>query len=170
MPSLSFQLLTDPADAALALARFRGHLSPNGRLVISFKAKLWPGRRPPAQGEWTDWFKMAEQERAEDGLTIRRWIRLMFDYAAQLEHEENRYEVLRGDVVLQSETHHRSPAVRWYSQSQALACFEAAGFTDLTITAADTFTPATAEDTLFKITAVRVAPSAEYVESPIARS
>ena len=61
-------------------------------------------------------------------------------------------------------------AVRWYSQSQALACFEAAGFTDLTITAADTFTPATAEDTLFKITAIRVAPSAEYVESPIARS
>jgi hypothetical protein len=45
--------------------------------------------------------------------------------------------------------------VRWYSQSQALALFEAAGFTDLKMTVADSSTPATAEDNSVKIRGAR---------------
>jgi SAM-dependent methyltransferase len=154
VPSLSFQLLLEPAVAARAMERFHSHLAPGGVLVMSFKSKLWPGRRTPPQMVWSDWFQLAEQRR-EDGALIRRWTRARYDHDQQLEHEENRYEVLHGDVVVQSELHQRSPAVRWYSQSQALACFERAGFADLRLTARDTFEPAAPEETVFKIAGVR---------------
>jgi hypothetical protein len=57
--------------------------------------------------------------------------------------------------VVDEELHQRSPAVRWYSQDQALAGFEQAGFADLTLTSADSFDPASTDDTPFKINGVR---------------
>jgi len=153
--SLSFQLLTDPTDAARAMAAFHEQLEPGGVLVVSYKSKLWPGRRRPPQMQWSEWFNMAEAPRGEDGAVIRRWIRARFDHDQQLEHEENRYQLLRDGAVLHEELHQRSPAVRWYAQDQALKGFEQAGFGDLTLTSADTFDPASPDDTLFKITGVR---------------
>ena len=44
----------------------------------------------------------------------QRWMRSRYDHDQQLEHEENRYEVLRDDVVIQTEHLGRSPCVRWY--------------------------------------------------------
>jgi SAM-dependent methyltransferase len=155
VPSLSFQLLTDLSAADRAMARFYGQLAPGGVLVMSFKSKLWPGKRTPAQMEWSDWYMLGERQRGEDGATIRRWIRARYDHEGQLEHEENRYEVVEADTVVQTEFHGRSPAVRWYSQSEALACFERAGFTDLQTTFADTFEPASPEDTIFKVFGAR---------------
>jgi len=150
VPSLSFQLVLDPAAAAATMRRFYDQLSPGGMLVMSFKSRLWDGRRTPPQMQWSPWFKLAEQQR-QDGDTIRRFIRTMYDHDQQLEHEENRYEVLRDGEVIETEFHSRCPCVRWYSQSQALALFEAAGFTELTMTVADSSTPATAEDNSVKI-------------------
>ena len=121
---------------------------------MSFKSRLWDNRRTPPQMEWSPWFKLAEKTR-EDGDTIRRFIRTMYDHDQQLEHEENRYEVLRDGEVIETEFHSRCPCVRWYSQSHALALFEAAGFTDLKMTAADSSTPATAEDNSVKIRGAR---------------
>jgi SAM-dependent methyltransferase len=155
VPSLSFQLLTDLDDTARAMARFHEQLEPGGVLAMSYSSKLWPGRRTPPQMQWSDWFNMAEAPRAEDAAVIRRWIRARFDHDQQLEHEENRYQLLRDGVVVEEELHQRSPAVRWYSQEQALAGFEQAGFTQIAITAADSFDPASAGDPLFKITGVR---------------
>lgn len=155
VPSLSFQLLTDSADANAAMAQFYDQLAPNGLLVLSLSAKLWPSRRTPPQMERSDWYKLAEQVRPEDGATIRRWIRTRYDHDEQLEHEENRYEVLRDGVVVATEEHGRSPAVRWYSQSQATAMVEQAGFTDVKIAAGDTLDPATPDDLRFKLFATR---------------
>jgi hypothetical protein len=151
VPSLSFQLLTDLDAARRALTRFREHLAPGGVLVASFKVRLWPGRRTPAQMQWSEWFKLGEAPRPEDGLVIRRWIREKYDHELQLEHEENRYELLREGVVIETERHSRSPCVRWWTLDQALAAFAEAGFADVRSTAADTYEPASSDDNLFKV-------------------
>ncbi len=155
VPSLSFQLLTDPARAARAMSLMHDHLAPGGLLVVSFQSKLWPGRRTPEQLEWSDWFRLAEAVRPEDGQMIRRWIRARFDHVAQLQYEENRYELLRGDTVVASELHRRFPAVRWYSQAQAAGLFAPADFEDIRITAGDTLDAAQAEHTQFKVWGAR---------------
>jgi SAM-dependent methyltransferase len=151
VPSLSFQLLTDLSAAARALARFRDHLAPGGVLVLSFQAKLWPGRHTPQQQEWTSWYKEAEQPRPEDGAVIRRWSRERFDHELQLVDEENRYELLRDGEVVESEFHERSPCVRWYSLAQALEIVERAGFADVRATTGDSFDPAPTGDLRFKV-------------------
>ena len=155
VPSSSFQLLTDPAAARRAMARFHDHLEPGGVLVMPFMSKLWRGKATPAQMEWSDWLKIGEARRSEDGATVRRWMRSRYDHEQQLQHEENRYEVLRGDVVVQTEHLGRSPCVRWYSQAQARSLFELAGFTVEAMTSGFIFEPATAEDTTFCILASR---------------
>jgi ubiquinone/menaquinone biosynthesis C-methylase UbiE len=155
VPSSSFQLLTDEAAAEAAMARFHHHLAAGGLLVAPFMSKLWPGRRIPAQMQWSDWFKRGEATRPQDGATIRRWIRTRYDHERQLEHEENRYEVLREGVVTETEHHGRSPCVRWYSQAQALALFERAGFSAVRKTSGFTFDPASADDTTFCVLASR---------------
>jgi SAM-dependent methyltransferase len=149
VPSSSFQLLTDPSAASQALRRFREHLDPGGVLVMSIMSKLWPGKRVPIQMEWSRWVKIGERQRPDDGATIRRWIRTRYDHAEQLEHEENRYEVLVDDVIVQTEMHRRSPAVRWYSQAQARSLYEAEGFTGVSLTSGFTFEPASEADTMF---------------------
>ena len=149
VPSSSFQLLTREADAAEALQRFYGQLRPGGLLVMSIMSKLWPGKQAPVQMEWTKWFRAGEQIRPQDGRTICRWIRTCYDYDLQLEHEENRYEVVANGTVMHSELHCRSPAVRWYSQAQIMATYERAGFVDVRTTSGFTMAPAAAEDTTF---------------------
>jgi SAM-dependent methyltransferase len=155
VPSLSFQLLTDLGAARSALTRFLEHLTPGGVLVASFKVRLWPGRRTPPQMEWSDWFKLAEAQRPEDGLLVRRWVRGMYDHEQQLEHEENRYELMRAGQVIETENHSRSPCVRWWTLDQALAAFEQAGFADVRATSGDTHEPASSEDNLFKVWGAR---------------
>jgi SAM-dependent methyltransferase len=154
VPSLSFQLVLDPAAATATMRRFHDQLAPGGLLVMSFKAKLWEDRPTPPRMQWSPWFKLVERQR-EDGDTIRRFIRTMYDHDRQLEHEENRYEVLRDGEVIESEFHSRCPCVRWYWQPQALALFEAAGFTDVRMTATETENPATPDDNSFKIRGTR---------------
>jgi SAM-dependent methyltransferase len=151
VPSLSFQLLTDLGAAARALERFHEHLAPGGVLVLSFKEKLWPGRRTPPHREWTPWYKLAEQTRAEDGATIRRWIRERFDHELQVTDEENRYELVRDGVVEVTDFHQRSPCVRWYSLAQALEIVERAGFATVHATTGDSFDPAPPGDKRFKV-------------------
>jgi len=153
--SSTFQLITDPARAARAMACFHDRLVPGGVLAMSIMSKLWRGKRTPAQMEWSDWLKLAEAPRAEEGDAIRRWIRTRYDHDNQLEHEENRYEVLRNGAVVHTETHARAPAVRWYSQSQAAACCEAAGFAKVVVTSGFTFEPAQPSDTTFCLLATR---------------
>jgi hypothetical protein len=154
-PSSTFQLLTDASAATQAMMRFRDHLQRDGLLVMPFMSKLWHGRRTPPQMEWCDWYKLGEAQRPEDGATIRRWTRARYDHDQQLEHEENRYEVLLGGVVTQTEHLGRSPCVRWYSQAQARALHEQNGFTVAAMTSGFSFDPATPEDTMFCILATR---------------
>jgi SAM-dependent methyltransferase len=154
VPSLSFQLVLDPPAPETAMARFHDHLAPGGVLVMSLKSRLWENRRTPPQMQWSPWFKLAERER-DDGATVRRFIREMYDHDQQLEHEENRYEVLRDGEVIEAEFHSRCPCVRWYWQDQAIGLFERAGFANIRMTAQESVRPATPEDNSFKIRGTR---------------
>ncbi len=155
VPSSSFQLLTEPEAAHRALASFHAHLQPGGVLAMPFMSKLWPGRRTPEPMQWLDWSIVGEATRPGDGALIRRWIRTRYDHDAQLEHEENRYEVVKDGVVVRTEHHGRSPCVRWYSQAQAVELVEAAGFSVDAVTSGFTFDPVRPEDTTFCILATR---------------
>jgi SAM-dependent methyltransferase len=156
VPSSSFQLLTDAQDAKEAMARFYKHLLPDGIFVMSIMSKLWKGNTPPVQMQWSEWRKVAEGVRREDGATIRRSMRMRYDHEQQLEHEEDRFEVLRDNQIIQSEICSRAPATRWYTQAQAIACCERAGFTAVTATSRFTLGPASPADTLFCVIGTRL--------------
>lgn len=147
VPSSSFQLITNAAEARDVMRRFSDHLAPGGVLVMSLMISI-PAERPP-QREWTAWFKAGQQERAEDGALVRRQMRVMYDYEEQLEHLETRYQVLNDGVVTQEEIHMRSPSVRWYAQDQARQLFRDAGFADVRLTGGFTDAPAAPGDTPF---------------------
>jgi SAM-dependent methyltransferase len=156
VPSLSIQLLTQPGEIDRALAAFRAHLVPGGRVALSFRCGPWGDDQAPepGDGEWSNWVVDAEAERL-DGAVVRRWVRIRVHPAAQLLDEVFRYEVIRHGVVVASEQRGHTPTIRWYSLDQALALVEAAGFTRPIATRASTFEPARPGDPQFKIVAVR---------------
>jgi len=120
VPSSSFQLVLDPADAAEAMARFAAHLEPGGCLVLPFIAL---GRRgAPLEETW-----VAEATRPEDGATVRRTAWARYDPATQLEETRDRYEVIIDGRTVQAETHERNPATRGYALAEATALFVEAG-------------------------------------------
>ncbi len=153
VPSSSFQLVLDPANAHEAMIRFYGHLLPGGTLAMPFMI-LWtqPSDSDTIEEEWGP---PKERVRPEDGLTVRRTSRSTYDLRNKLEHTEDRYELLSDAEVIHTEHHKRSPATRWYSQEETLALFRDAGFSDITMLKGFTFEPATPDDDLFTILARR---------------
>lgn len=151
VPSSSFQLLTEPADAAEALRRLYQHLEPGGVLVMSlYILGIDDAGQPIDQEEWTQ-----EVVRPEDGAIIRRWSRSVYDHANQMEDTEDRYEVIVDGVVVASEQRSRPRATRGYTQAQAIALLQQAGFADVHLTSGFSFAPAAAGDTLFCVFGTR---------------
>jgi SAM-dependent methyltransferase len=151
VPSSSFQLLTDEAQARQAMARFFAHLVPGGGVLAMPFMLLWKEGDPRE----TDWDLIREEHRPDDGATARRWSRAWYDVENRLEHTEDRYEVRVDDQVTASEHHRRSPATTWYTQAQAVALYEAAGFVDIRVFKEFSFEPAGEADTLFSVVGVR---------------
>jgi SAM-dependent methyltransferase len=147
VPSSSFQLLTDPVDATSAMRSFYRHLQPGGVLVMPFMI-LYAG--PQEGGTVTvDWRLAVEKVRPEDGATVRLWSRTVFDLTHRLEHFEDRFEVVRGEEILASETHTRSPATCWYTQAQAVELYLSTGFDDIQVMTEFSGQRANAEDVIF---------------------
>lgn len=156
VPSTSFLLLPDLADAKAALAAFRAHLVPGGQLALSFRtAPMWDGPGPPPpDGKWSEWTVDAKATR-RDGARVRRWWRARFHAAEQLVDEVFRYEVIEAGAVTRSEELGHVPTLCWYSLDQASALIADAGFTDLVATSDSSFEPASAADGRFKIVGKR---------------
>ena len=143
VPSSSFQLVTDPAAAAAGMRRFYDHLEPGGAVAMSFMA-LWQAGDPLE----TPWRMVAEQVRPEDGAVVRRWCRSRYEPARQLEHTEDRYEVVRDGEVIAAETHRRSPATRSYTHAEVRDLYDGAGFVDVQVFREWSATPASADDAI----------------------
>jgi SAM-dependent methyltransferase len=154
VPSSSFQLVTDSQDAAQAMKRFYQHLEPGGVLAMPFMI-LYSEDAGEAVQVQEDWEMAAEQPRPEDGALVRRWTRSRFDLTNQLEHTEDRYEVVRDGQVIASEYHARSPATRWYTQDQAARLFQDAGFEQLFLTGGFHWEAASPQDTFFCVLGAR---------------
>ena len=169
VPSSSFQLLTEASDAREALRRFHDHLEPGGSLAMSFML-MWSGL-PQTAEQAEKWHMRKRLAELEDGsptatlkngrrssgpkATVRRWSRARYDSDAQLEHTEDRYEVIVDGEVVETEEHSRSPSARWYTQEQSRALFEAAGFAGVRLYSAFSQDAATADDRIWTATAAR---------------
>jgi len=149
VPSSSFQLLLDPEQARLAISNFFNHLLPGGTLVMPFM-KVWE------EGFDSSWRQTGEKMRPSDGATVKRWSRNWYDPETQLEHTEDRYEVIRDGVTISNEYHVRSPATREYTQQQAQDLYIKSGFVDICNYKGFTRQPATADDEIFSITGKRL--------------
>lgn len=144
VPSSSFQLLLDAASPLLAMRCFYEQLLPGGALAMPFMT-IWK-EGEPLEGEHS-----REVIRPEDGATIRRWSHSRFDPDTGLEHTIDRYEIVRDGQVVQSEEHRQSPATRSYTQAEAAALYEQAGFEHIQVLSEFTFEQVKATDTLFSI-------------------
>jgi len=151
VPSSSFQLVTEPNDATEAMQRFFQHLEPGGALAMAFLAYYMGDEKGPVvTGEW-----QKEVIRPEDGATVRRWSRSRIDLFNQLEHTEDRYDVIVNGEVVASEALARSPATRIYTQAQVVKLYETAGFTNIRVYSEFSLKPATATDKGFTVLGTR---------------
>jgi SAM-dependent methyltransferase len=146
VPSSSFQLVMDPLQAQKAILNLFVHLLAGGSLVMPFM-QLWK-RGDPLESPWQ---LNGEKQRPDDGATLRRWSKDRYDPGTQLQHNEDRYEVIREGVIIASEYHVRSPATREYTQQQALDLYSNTGFVDIRLYKGFTRLPASAVDEIFSI-------------------
>jgi SAM-dependent methyltransferase len=143
VPSSSFQLITDLSAATDALQRFYVHLEPGGTLVMSIMDIA-----SDASGEWK---LMAERARPDDGLLVRRWARSKYDATTQLDHTEDRYELVKDGEVIASELHRRSPATRAYTLDQITTLLVETGYEKVRAVSGSTSEPASPDDEVFCI-------------------
>jgi SAM-dependent methyltransferase len=147
VPSCSFQLVTDPDGVVEMLDRFKEHLELNGTLSISIMDIS--GYSP------SEWRFLIESERPKDGQTVRRSERASFDKETQLQHTENKYELLKDGEVIYTELHSRSPATRNYKLEEIRSLLEGAGFTQVKAVSGSSQEPATENDGRFYISGKR---------------
>lgn len=147
VPSSSFQLVIEPDAAAEAMQRFYQHLTPGGTLAMSFMPYHTDDNTDPVVTyEWQQ-----EVTRPQDGAIVRRWSRSTVDRVNQVEHTEDRYDVIVDGEVVASESLSRSPATRIYTQEQAVKVYESAGFINIRAYSGFTRQPATATDEVFTV-------------------
>lgn len=144
VPSSSFQLLLDPGLPPLTMDCFFEHLLSGGVLAMPFMT-LWK------QGDPLESESSREAIRPEDGATIRRWSYTRFDPNTDFEHDTDRYEIIRHGKIIASEEHNQSPAVRSYTQQQAVQLYQEEGFQDIQVLHEFTFEPVKPEDTTFSV-------------------
>lgn len=102
-----------------------------------------------------EWKAINEEERSEDGATVRKWAYATFDLENKLQHTKNRYEIEKDGVVIDEEEHECSPATRWYSQAEAFELYQEAGFKDIQILEAYSKKPADEKASRFCVLGVK---------------
>ena len=139
VPSSSFLHLIDVSDIQAALKRFYEHLKSGGILAMSLRVM------DPYPVE-VDWEIDSEVIRPSDGALVRRWFRCNYDLGNRLQHTEDRYEILKDNQIVHSESYVSSPFLTWYKCSEALEYLRQAGFLDVHAHSNFKFEPASDED------------------------
>ena len=94
VPSSSFLHLTGRDNARVALKRFRAHLAPGGQLAMSMRVF-----EPDPTAE--QWELVEHAVRPGDGAEVQHWFRCTYDVPRQLQHTEDRYDVVLDGTVLE---------------------------------------------------------------------
>jgi len=148
VPSSSLQLIIEPGLVDQALKRLSDHLIPGGVVAASIMALRTEGQ--PLEFEWEQ-----TATRASDGAEFRRVGKSRYDPESECEHTEDVYQMIVGDKIVAEATHRRSPATRSYTQTQARALFERAGFRNVQLYSNFTFEPVKPDDTTFVVVGQR---------------
>jgi len=124
VPSSSFQLLIDPADAVSAMRRFHDHLEPGGTLVMPWIdiARDYPDGSTDAG---------TKEATLEDGSVIRLTSHGWFEPATGLEHTDEVFERLVDGEIVERERVARSPATRDYDRAAIQDLHATAGLGDV---------------------------------------
>jgi ubiquinone/menaquinone biosynthesis C-methylase UbiE len=142
VPSSSFQLLTELPTAWEALRRFYLHLESGGTLVMSIM--------DVSKDSSEVWQFIGERARPDDDLLVRRWARSDYDPTTQLEHTEDRYDLVKKDgEVIASKLYRRSPATRAYTLDQITDMLLKTGYVNIRAVSGFTSQPASPDDELF---------------------
>ena len=72
-----------------------------------------------------------------------------------MEDTRDTWEIILDGRVIETETHEQAPATRSYTQAEALALFEQAGFEEIAVFSGFTSAPAAPTDTIFALTGTR---------------
>jgi ubiquinone/menaquinone biosynthesis C-methylase UbiE len=153
IPSSSLQLIIEPIEVDRALERLLDHLLPGGVIAAPIMA-LWKEGEPlESEGEFT-------AIRALDGVKFRRVAKSRYEPETECEHTEDIYQKIVDDKVVAEEMHRRSPATRSYTQAQARASFERAGFKNVQLYSEFTFEPVKQDDETFVVIGQR--PESRY--------
>ena len=147
VPSSSFQLLLQPGEPQKAMSCFFEYLEPGGALVSPFMTLWKPGDK------FDSGFSMEGVR--DDGAIVRwtGWSR--YNPETKMEDTHDTWEILRDGVMIESELHNQSPATLSYTQAEAVALFEEAGFKDIQVYSEFTFNPVKPTDTLFTLIGVK---------------
>ena len=148
VPSSSLQLLLEPGQPMQAVRRIYEHLEPGGVFATPFMTLWKEGDR--LEGEFT-----REVPRPEDGALVRRISWWRFNPETNMEETRDTYEIVKDGQVIESEVHVQSPATLSYTQAEAVALFEQAGFKDIQVFSEFTFEPVKPTDTTFSILGVK---------------
>jgi SAM-dependent methyltransferase len=150
VPSSSFQLVLDPADATAAMARLVAHLEPGGTVIMPW-IDIALDHPDGAEERFT------EEATLPDGSTIRRTFVGTFDPVSGFESTDDRYERLRDGVVVDEQRIVRAPATRHYERDEILALHAAAGLEALRVVSGFTMSPARPGDRIVTTLARRPA-------------
>ena len=148
VPSSSIQLLLEPGLAFQAMKRFYDHLESGGTLVSPFMT-IWVDT-DPLENEWTQ-----EAIRPEDSATVRRTGWSHYNPETKMEDTRDTWEIIKDGEVIETEVHEQAPATLSYTQVEAVALFEQAGFIDVQVYSGFTIDPVKPEDTLFTLTGIK---------------
>ena len=145
VPSSTFQLMIDPAQAASALEHFLAHLLPGGTLVMSFM-EVWREGEPLRHEHLA-----AEAVRGSDGATIRHTETTEVEPERKIAVTRNLYEVLVEDRVEASESH--DDVLRSYGQEEICTAVAVAGFIDVRAVRGFSWQPAIPDNRIFCVLA-----------------
>lgn len=144
VPSSSFQLLLDRDEAGQALDAFHRHLEPGGTLALPIIVleksydRAWTAEAP-----------------LEDGSTVRRTAREVFDASRRIESTDDLYEVFRDAELIRSERHVRDRATLAWTPDELRDALVAHGFDDLEFLSGFTREPHKPTDEVFTVLARR---------------
>lgn len=121
IPSGSFCLLHQPAEAQAGLQRLRAQLAPGALLLIEFEL-------PHSE---IDWPEEVVKTVTKGGRQIRLVSRASYDFATQIESYDNAYELKQSGKVIASES--EVIRLRCYTPDQISKVLAQAGFRDIRI-------------------------------------
>lgn len=148
VPSSSMQLLLEPGQPQKAVKRFYAQLESGGVLAAPFMTFWKEG--DPLEGEG-----LQEEIRPEDGATVRRTVWYRFNPKTQMDETRETWEIIKDGHVIESEIHEQAPATLSYTQAEAIALFEEAGFKDIQVFSEFTFEPVKPSDGTFSIIGIK---------------